>query len=47
VMNMSKPAKTEQMAMNISAWSWTVKSRLSVNAVPGHLPMSSSFAVKL
>ena len=29
------------------AWSWTVKSRLSVNAVPGHLPMSSSFAVKL
>jgi hypothetical protein len=47
VMHMSKPAKTEQMAMNISAWSWTVESRLSVNAVPGHLPMSSSFAVKL
>jgi Domain of unknown function (DUF1330) len=26
---LSKPAKTEQMAMNISAWSWRVESRLS------------------
>ncbi len=45
--HMSKPAKAEQMAMNISAWSWTVESRLFVNAVPTCLPMSSSFAVKL
>ena len=44
---MSRPAKTEQMAMNISAWSSTVESRLLVNAVPTCLPMSSSFAVKL
>jgi hypothetical protein len=47
VTHMSKLAKTEQMAMNTSAWSWAVESRLLVNAAPTALPMSSSFAVKL
>jgi hypothetical protein len=44
---LSELAKTEQMATNISAWSWTVESRLLVNAMPTALPMSSWFAVKL
>jgi hypothetical protein len=34
---MSKPAKIEQMAMNISAWSWTVEPPLLVNAVPTYV----------